>query len=155
KSINCLKCHEPAKEQKAQDHHGFVITTRVTAANCRSCHESIYQEHLHSRHAAPAWAAVYGSKDFSAEQVALREKFQPGGCKRPPNPLAALEGESSITSGCANCHNVGRPNADGTIGTCTACHARHTASVELARLPSTCGQCHMGPDHSQIEIYEE
>jgi hydroxylamine dehydrogenase len=25
----------------------------------------------------------------------------------------------------------------------------------MARLPSTCAQCHMGPDHSQIEIYEE
>jgi Seven times multi-haem cytochrome CxxCH len=25
----------------------------------------------------------------------------------------------------------------------------------FARLPSTCAQCHMGPDHSQIEIYEE
>jgi hypothetical protein len=49
----------------------------------------------------------------------------------------------------------GRPNSDGTLGTCTACHTRHTASVEVARLPSTCGQCHLGPDHSQIEIYEE
>src|SRR5262249_5757611 len=28
-------------------------------------------------------------------------------------------------------------------------------SVAVARLPSTCGQCHMGPDHSQIEIYTE
>jgi hypothetical protein len=50
---------------------------------------------------------------------------------------------------------VGRPNADGTIGNCTACHARHTSSVEFARLPTTCGQCHLGPDHSQMEIYTE
>jgi hydroxylamine dehydrogenase len=27
--------------------------------------------------------------------------------------------------------------------------------MRIARLPSTCAQCHMGPDHSQIEIYEE
>jgi hypothetical protein len=27
--------------------------------------------------------------------------------------------------------------------------------VEVARLPSTCGQCHLGPDHSQIEIYTQ
>jgi hypothetical protein len=53
------------------------------------------------------------------------------------------------------CHDVGRPNPDGSIGTCTACHARHAASVALARTPETCGQCHMGPDHSQIEIYHE
>jgi hypothetical protein len=25
----------------------------------------------------------------------------------------------------------------------------------MARLPSTCGQCHLGPDHSQLEIYTE
>jgi hypothetical protein len=53
------------------------------------------------------------------------------------------------------CHDIGRPNPDGSIGTCTACHARHSSSVELARMPETCGQCHMGPDHSQIEIYHE
>ena len=50
---------------------------------------------------------------------------------------------------------VGKPNDDGTIGTCTACHTRHTSSVAIARLPTTCGQCHMGPDHSQLEIYDE
>jgi hypothetical protein len=60
-----------------------------------------------------------------------------------------------MASGCEQCHSVGKPNPDGTVGTCTACHTRHTSSVEIARLPRTCGQCHMGPDHSQIEIYEE
>lgn len=60
-----------------------------------------------------------------------------------------------MTSGCEQCHSVGKPNADGTIGTCTNCHTRHTSSVAIARQPRTCGQCHLGPDHSQIEIYEE
>ena len=60
-----------------------------------------------------------------------------------------------MTSGCDQCHSVGKPNRDGTIGNCTGCHTRHTSSVRIARLPSTCAQCHMGPDHSQIEIYEE
>ncbi len=60
-----------------------------------------------------------------------------------------------MASGCETCHSVGRPNPDGSIGTCTVCHSRHQASVALARLPRTCGQCHMGPDHSQKEIYEE
>jgi hydroxylamine dehydrogenase len=59
------------------------------------------------------------------------------------------------SSGCEQCHSVGKPNDDGTIGSCTNCHSRHTSSVALARRPSTCGQCHMGPDHSQIEIYDE
>ncbi len=153
--VNCLDCHQPAAGQKGTDHHGFVISLKLTAANCRSCHEGIYQQFLRSRHAAAAWAAVFGSEPFTAEQVSFAEKYQPGSVKRPANPLIHLEGGPAAQSGCASCHSVGKPNADGTIGTCTACHTRHTSSVAIARLPSTCGQCHMGPDHSQLEIYTE
>jgi len=155
KNVNCLECHQPAAGQEKKDHHGFVITSQVTPGNCRSCHENIYQQFLRSRHAAPAWAAIYGEKGLTPEQVNFSEQYQPGGTKRPPHPFTQLEGPSAMTSGCEQCHSVGRPNADGTIGNCTACHSRHTSSVALARLPSTCAQCHMGPDHSQIEIYEE
>ena len=153
--INCLDCHQPAEGQEHQEHHSLVIARHLTAANCRSCHERIYQQFLRSRHAAPAWAAVYGEKDFKAEQVAFGEKFHPGAIKRPQNPLVDLEGAAATAGGCAACHSVGRPNADGSIGNCTACHTRHTSSVKIARLPATCGQCHMGPDHSQLEIYTE
>ena len=155
KGVNCLDCHQPGAGQQSMDHHGFVIAKHLTAGNCRSCHEGIYQEFLRSRHAAPSWAAIYGEKGLKPEQVAFSEQFQPGGTRRPPHPFVAAEGASAMTSGCEQCHSIGKPNDDGTIGTCTACHSRHTTSVELARLPSTCGQCHMGPDHSQMEIYNE
>ena len=155
KGVNCLDCHQPATGQEKKDHHGFVISAKLTAGNCRSCHETIYQQFLHSRHAAPSWAAIYGEKGLTPEQVTFSETYQPGGTRRPPHPFAQLEGGSAMTSGCEQCHSVGRPNADGTIGTCTVCHTRHTSSVRIARLPSTCAQCHMGPDHSQIEICEE
>jgi len=156
KGVSCLDCHQAATGQEKKDHHGFVISkARLTAGNCRSCHEQIYQQFLRSRHAATAWAAVFGEKGLTPEQVNFSEQYQPGGTKRPPHPFVELEGGPAMTSGCEQCHSVGKPNPDGTIGTCTACHSRHTSSVELARLPTTCGQCHMGPDHSQIEIYEE
>jgi hypothetical protein len=155
KGVNCLDCHQVVTGQKSKDHHGFVINTGPTPANCRVCHESVYQQFLHSRHAAASWAAVAGDKDFTPEQVAFGEQFQPGGVKRPPHPLTLLEGTAATKSGCLSCHSVGRPNEDGSIGNCTACHTRHTSSVEFARLPTTCGQCHLGPDHSQLEIYTE
>lgn len=155
KGVNCLDCHQPAANQPRTDHHGFVIAKSLTAGNCRSCHEPIDQQFLRSRHAAPSWAAVYGEAGLNEEQVAFSEKYHPGACKRPAHPFVDLEGDAAMASGCAKCHSVGKPNADGTIGTCTACHSRHTASVALARLPSTCGQCHLGPDHSQLEIYTE
>ncbi len=155
KGVNCLDCHQPSAGQEKKDHHGFVISKALTAGNCRSCHEPIYQQFLRSRHAAPSWAAVYGEAGLTAEQISFSEQYHPGACKRPAHPFVKLEGESAMASGCAKCHSVGRPNDDGTIGTCTACHTRHTASVAIARLPSTCGQCHLGPDHSQLEIYTE
>lgn len=156
KGVNCLDCHQPATGQEKKDHHGFVIASvRLTAGNCRSCHEQIYQQFLRSRHAATSWAAIYGEKGLTPEQVNFSETYQPGGTKRPPHPFTLLEGTSAMVSGCEQCHSIGKPNPDSTIGTCTSCHTRHTSSVAIARLPSTCGQCHMGPDHSQIEIYEE
>jgi hypothetical protein len=155
RGVNCLECHQPAAGQEKKEHHGFVISTTLTAGNCRACHEEIYQQFLRSRHAAPAWAAIYGEQGLTAEQVSFSETYQPGGTRRPPHPFVQLEGGSATASGCEQCHSVGKPNSDGTIGTCTTCHTRHTSSVRIARLPSTCAQCHMGPDHSQIEIYEE
>jgi hydroxylamine dehydrogenase len=155
KGVNCLDCHQPAGGQDKKDHHGFVISTRLTAGNCRSCHEGIYQQFLHSRHAAPAWAAIYGEKGLTPEQVNFSETYQPGGTRRQSHPFVQAEGPSAMASGCDQCHSVGKPNGDGTIGNCIACHTRHTSSVGIARRPSTCAQCHMGPDHSQIEIYEE
>ena len=156
KGVNCLDCHQAAPGQEKKDHHDFVISAvRLTAGNCRSCHEGIYQQFLRSRHAATSWAAIYGEKGLTPEQVSFSEKYQPGGVRRPPHAFVQLEGGSAMTSGCEQCHSVGKPNADGTIGTCTNCHTRHTSSVAIARQPRTCGQCHLGPDHSQIEIYEE
>ncbi len=160
RGITCLDCHQPAENQPRKEHHGFVLTGSITAANCRTCHEPVYQQFARSRHAAPSWAAVYGEQGsanspLTAAQVALSEQFHPGSCKRAANPLVALEGSAAVVGGCASCHGIGRPNPDGTIGNCTACHTRHTSSVEIARLPTTCGQCHMGPDHSQLEIYSE
>jgi hypothetical protein len=50
---------------------------------------------------------------------------------------------------------IGRINPDGSIGACSACHARHTFSAAQARMPENCGKCHQGPDHPQKEIFEE
>jgi hydroxylamine dehydrogenase len=154
-NVNCLDCHQPTGNQEVLDHRGFRIAKRLTAANCRQCHATEYEQYLRSRHAAPSWAAVHGPDDFTAEQVSFAEQFHKGAVDRRAHPLVAHIGAAGVSRGCVACHDIGKPNADGSIGSCTKCHARHVASVELARTPQTCGQCHMGPDHSQIEIYNE
>lgn len=153
--VTCLDCHRATETQETQAHKGFTIAKHLTAKNCSECHATEYTQFLRSRHAAPAWAAVSGARDFTAEQIAFAEKYHKGAVNRPANRLAIREGESAINVGCLGCHDIGKPNADGSIGTCTACHARHSTSIALAREPETCGQCHMGPDHSQMEIYHE
>ena len=152
-AVNCLDCHAVEDGQEKVSHRGFEIATSVTSKNCATCHSTQYEQYLRSRHAAPAWAAVHGSEEFSEAQIASAEKYHQGTVLRPANALAKLEGSSAISVGCEGCHDVGKPNADGSIGNCTDCHGRHSASIELARRAETCGQCHMGPDHSQLEIY--
>ncbi len=153
--VNCLDCHRPQEGQEKEDHKGFEIAKHLTAKNCAQCHRMQYEQFLRSRHAAPAYAAILGRKPFTDEEIAASEQFHQGAVNRPPNALVGLEGEAAALKGCLSCHSVGKPNPDGSIGTCTQCHSRHLASVALARMPDTCGQCHMGPDHSQLEIYKE
>lgn len=155
KGVNCLDCHRPAEGQQTMEHRGFQIAKHLTAKNCAQCHSTEYAQYARSRHAAPAWASVRGTKDFTPQQLEEGERYHPGWVKRQAMGIGALEGEAALAGGCEACHSVGRPNPDGSFGTCTQCHARHSASVVLARQPTTCGQCHMGPDHSQIEIYNE
>ena len=50
---------------------------------------------------------------------------------------------------------IGRINPDGSLGSCNACHQRHSFDRAQARQPESCGKCHLGPDHPQKEIYEE
>jgi len=155
RAVTCLDCHRPAAGQQGVEHKGFTIAAKLTSKNCQSCHVTEYEQFARSRHAAPAWAAVAGRDAFSPEQLAFAKKYHPDGVDRPANVLPELEGASATESGCEACHSIGRPNEDGSFGTCTPCHSRHSSAIELAREPTTCGQCHMGPDHSQIEIYEE
>jgi len=43
---------------------------------------------------------------------------------------------------------------DGGVGSCTACHSRHIFSAAEARQPAACANCHIGPDHPDIEIFD-
>jgi hypothetical protein len=57
-----------------------------------------------------------------------------------------------VLSGWPNA-GVGRINPDGTMGSCTSCHTRHQFSIETARKPATCSECHKGPDVPAYGVY--
>lgn len=154
-NVSCLDCHKPRDAAHQIEHKGFQITREVTSGTCAECHRREMAEFLRSRHAAPSWTAVRGNADFTPEQLAEARKYHPEAIDRPGHPLVPLEGSGAMENGCGACHDVGAPNYDGSIGACYKCHGRHAASVEMSRLSDTCGSCHMGPDHSQIEIWRE
>jgi len=59
----------------------------------------------------------------------------------------------AVLSGWPN-QGVGRINPDGSRGSCSSCHARHAFSIEVARKPYTCAQCHKGPDVPAYPVYQ-
>ena len=152
---SCLDCHKPRDKEHQIEHKGFQITRAVTSGTCSECHRREYAEFQRSRHAVASWTAVAGNKDFTPAQIEEARRYHPEAIDRPPHPLVALEGKGALAAGCGSCHEVGAPNYDGSIGNCTKCHGRHAESVRMARIADTCGSCHMGPDHSQIEIWRE
>ncbi len=115
KGVTCLDCHRPVEGQPSIDHRGFVIAKALTAKNCAQCHAGEYDQFTRSRHAAPSWAAVNGPKDFSPEQLAIGERWHKGWVNRAPNPIATMEGQAAMASGCNACHAIGKPNADGSL----------------------------------------
>ena len=62
------------------------------------------------------------------------------------------EMEFPVLEGWPN-QGVGRINPDGSEGACTSCHTRHSFSIEEARKPYTCSECHKGPDVPAYKVY--
>ncbi len=160
--VKCEDCHVVEKNNPlGHDHEGFFITYSPTPKQCARCHVRETDEFEHSRHAGPAWMALTGFDDFSPEQRKLTEEIPeltrgPNGIPTATrNALFDIEGPDVTPAACQSCHSIGKPNQDGSIGNCNKCHLRHEFSLAQVRKPEVCGQCHLGPDHPQDEIYKE
>ncbi len=154
KGVDCYTCHkaEPT-DVDAKQHYGFTIAVLVTPKDCGKCHPKEVKEFTNSHH-AKAGDILNSLDNYLGEVVA---------------------GPEAVTVGCVQCHGskvkllkngsldpttwpntgIGRINPDGSRGSCSACHTRHSFSVAQARQPEACGKCHLGPDHPQMEIYQE
>lgn len=166
-NVGCYECHIALpSDADAFDHYGQIISTIVTPKDCGRCHESEVTEFNASHHAKAG--RILGSLDNVLAEIVEGNK----GFKTPSftNGVSA-----AAVNGCWQCHGaevkiganhrpdpatwpntgIGRINPDGSEGSCAACHTRHDFSAAQARTPDTCGKCHMGPDHPQIEIYNE
>jgi len=166
-NIGCFECHKADKSDiDAVLHYDEHISVIVSPKDCARCHEKEVEEFTGSHHSKAA--RILGSLDnVLAEVVEGNNGFV--------TPMFPMGVSAAAVNGCWQCHGsevkvmengkldpatwpntgIGRINPDGSEGSCTACHSRHAFSVEQVRQPENCGKCHMGPDHPQIEIYNE
>jgi len=140
-------------------HEGAEIVVNVSPRTCGTCHEAATSEFFHSRHSSAG--QFVGSVDNFLGRFAEGPAAANNGCQQCHGSVLRLEGtrdlEAPVVYTADSWPNtgIGRVNMDGSWGSCTACHSRHAFSAELARRPENCGKCHLGPDHPQLEIFEE
>ena len=159
--VSCQDCHEvDAGYPGSVEHEGAVILPSPSAAMCDNCHTAEVAQYNQSRHGLPAYAAYNGTEGLTEEQLATYHGIPEGGApaddaSKMRNALYDKEGPAITRFACEVCHNIGKPHEDESVGQCQKCHLRHEFSLEQARKPETCNQCHIGPDHPQWEIYQE
>ncbi|MFN0149745.1 MAG: multiheme c-type cytochrome [bacterium] len=169
--VGCYDCHRAAEsEPDAWKHHGAWISTLVTPRDCAGCHEKEQAEFESSHHAKAGEIlasldnvlaekacgmpgniadAVNGCWQCHGSIVKFKKDASGKTLRTGPENKPVLDADTWPNSG------MGRLNPDGSKGSCHACHSRHDFNAKLARSPENCGKCHMGPDHPQIEIFNE
>jgi hypothetical protein len=156
-NVTCIDCHKASPGDKDistmhADYSETPISAIVSPKDCGRCHPREAKEYARSKHAN------------TLEIIWKIDGWLNDG----------MNNDIERATGCFHCHGtdvkikdgkfdsntwpnvgVGRLNPDGSKGSCSSCHTRHKFSRAEARKPEACGQCHLGPDHPQIEIYKE
>jgi len=169
--VDCLACHGADKDKVGSwVHRGERISMIVTPKDCAKCHEKENEQFSRSHHALAGEIlasldnvlaekaagmpgnnadAVNGCLQCHGGVVKFKKDAKGALLREGPEGRPVLDPETWPNSG------IGRINPDGSRGSCNACHSRHVFEAKTARSPENCGKCHMGPDHPQIEIYNE
>jgi formate-dependent nitrite reductase cytochrome c552 subunit len=167
--ITCLDCHlaDPTDKDVSKTHEEvyeegdskwakreyFVpISEVVSPKDCSRCHPTEVKQYAKSKHANTL--EIIWKIDPWLNKGMNSDTERKTGCFACHGTVVEV-GEEGPTSDSWPNVGVGRLNPDGSLGSCTSCHTRHRFSVAEARMPEACDQCHLGPDHPQIEIYNE
>ncbi|MCP4176529.1 MAG: hypothetical protein GY756_02085 [bacterium] len=152
--VGCYECHSAKKGEKdAFEHYDNTISVIVSPKDCSRCHAQEAEQFLGSHHAKAG--EVLGSLDNYLGEVVEGGPASVSGCQQCHGSEIKVMEDGKLSPDTWPNFGIGRINPDGTKGSCAACHTGHDYSLETARSPETCGKCHMGPDHPQLEVYEE
>ena len=154
RGVNCLDCHK-AEENDVDgfNHYGQRISIIVTPKDCSTCHTTEFEQMDGSHHSHGG--RILASLDNLLGEVVGGPAAVNVGCRQCHGSKIEIGDDGKPSPGSWPNTGIGRINPDGTEGSCTACHGRHRFSKAQARTPDTCGKCHVGPDHPQIEVYNE
>jgi len=179
--VGCAECHtmNSEKHKDSFEHNGFKVHIVVTPSDCATCHPIEVQQYGKNimSHAYgnlnnnPIYRGladeVNGIKSFEKMKITSKSPDREtnlDSCLYCHGSEVKVKGKTSrktsmgemefpVLSGWPN-QGVGRLNPDGSKGSCTTCHTRHQVSIEMARKPYTCSECHKGPDVPGYPVYE-
>lgn len=169
-NITCLDCHlaDETDPDISQTHfkqyqrsdtkwgtseYRVPIAEVVTPKDCSRCHPDEVKEYSRSKHANTI--EIMWKVDPWLNKGMNSDIERQAGCYYCHGTILELDEKGRLSEDTWPNVGVGRINLDGSKGSCTSCHSRHRFSIAEARKPEACGQCHLGPDHPQIEIYTE
>ncbi|OAG28398.1 multiheme c-type cytochrome [Thermodesulfatator autotrophicus] len=178
--VGCAECHTQnhGAHKDTFDHNGFKVHKVVTPRDCATCHPhevAQYQKNKMSH----AYNNLLGNPVYHGlvEASLGPQSFKEG------KLIYEKTSNLTKADACLHCHGtkvevkgkvvrdtdfgemefvdlagwpnngVGRINPDGSMGSCTSCHPRHGFSIEVARKPYTCSECHKGPDVPGYKVY--
>ncbi len=169
-NITCLDCHqaEPHDKDVSKKHfkqyersdnkwgtseYRVPVAAVVTPKDCSRCHPDEVKQYSKSKHANTN--VIVWKIDPWMNKGMNNEIERATGCYTCHGTILKTDEDGNLDPMTWPNVGGGRVNLDGSLGSCTSCHTRHRFSVMEARKPEACGQCHLGPDHPQIEIYME
>ncbi|PLX22723.1 MAG: hydroxylamine oxidase [Marinilabiliales bacterium] len=178
--VGCYECHSLNTDKHADsfDHNGYMINVIVSPDDCSVCHQE-EREQYKKNIMAHAYANLMDNDVYKSLKSTITGEitFEEGNFHFNDN------NKLTDADACLHCHGtklevkgkkivetdfgefevpviegwpnqgVGRINPDGSKGSCTSCHPRHDFSIETARKPYTCSQCHKGPDVPAYKVY--
>lgn len=179
--VGCAECHtlRPKAHADTFEHNSYDVHVVVSPDDCQTCHETerrqysqnimahaygnladnkLYQKLEHSVLAATNYRNAKVNLESANDDTRAEACYYCHGTKLKLNGYetrdteAAGELEFPIITGWPN-QGVGRLNLDGSMGACSPCHTRHAFSIEMARKPYTCKECHVGPDVPAFKVY--
>ncbi|MEP1472540.1 MAG: multiheme c-type cytochrome [Halieaceae bacterium] len=164
--VSCIDCHQvPADSPMATQHEtlngtDIYVSVLVSPAVCGNCHTAAVEQFNQSGHFRAyhqiipkdnlhALTNVHEGRSHPEFQGAPNET----GCMQCHGTKIELDANNRPTPETWPNNGMGNIYPDGATGSCTACHSRHTFSIAESRKPEACASCHLGPDHPNIEIY--